>query len=238
MSENYNQTAVRSESSIDEGLRTYMNGIYARMSAGVLVTAVIAFAVGTTPALFKMLMGGPQAYLFIFAPLVVQIFGFRPDRMSASKLQGVFFLLSALYGVCFSSIAFMATAQPGFIIEVARAFFITVAMFAGLSIYGYTTKKNLSGMGQFIFMGVLGVLVMSIINMFVQSSGFSIIISLGAIVVFSGLTVWETQQLKQMYLQMRGSASLPRLAWAGAYTLYLSFIALFMHILNLLSHSR
>ncbi len=222
---------------MDEGLRTYMNGIYSRMSAGVLITAVMAFAIGTTPALFKILMGGPQAYIFMFAPLVVQMIGFRPEKMPASQLQSVFFLLSALYGISFSSIAFAATAQPALIYEIAKAFFITVSMFAGLSVYGYTTKKDLSGMSQFIFMAMIGVFVMGLINLFIQSSGFSILISLGAVLVFSGLTVWETQQLKQFYLMNKNSSSLSRMSWAGAYTLYLSFIALFMHILNLLMAS-
>lgn len=231
---NYNFTEGRAETQIDEGLRSYMNGIYARMSAGVLVTAIIAFAIGTTPALFNILMGGPQAYLFIFAPVAVQWFGFRPERMNAGQLQGVFFLLSALYGVCFSTIAVMATTIPGAVYDVARAFFITVGMFASLSIYGYTTKKDLSGMSQFLFMGIIGIFIMGILNLFIQSSGFSILISLGAIVVFSGLTVFETQQLKQMYLANRGAAGLGRMAWVGAYTLYISFIALFMHVLNLL----
>lgn len=223
--------------SLDEGLRTYMNGIYTRMAAGVFITAIMAFAIGTTPALFSLLMGGPQAYLFIFAPVVVQFFGFRPERMSESQLQGGFFLISALYGISFSSIAFIASAQPAMVYDVARAFFITVSMFAGLSIYGYTTKRDLSGLSQFLFMAILGVFVMSIINMFVQSSGFSILISLIAIIAFSGLTVWETQQLKNMYMMNRNSSALGRMAWAGAYTLYLSFIALFMHILNLLMAS-
>ncbi len=181
------------------------------MAGGVLVTAIMAFAIGTTPALFKLLMGGPQAYLFIFAPVVVQWFGFRPERMNESQLQGAFFLISALYGISFSSIAFMATAQPAFVYEIARAFLITVSMFAGLSIYGYTTKKDLSGMSQFIFMAILGVFVMSILNIFIASSGFSMIISLVAILAFSGLTVWETQQLKQMYLAYRNSSSIGRM---------------------------
>lgn len=230
----YNFTDGRVETQIDQGLRSYMSGIYARMSAGVFVTAIVAFAISMSPALFNMLMGGPQAYLFMFAPIIVQWFGFRPDRMSEGKLQAVFFLLSALYGVCFSTIAVMAAAVPGAAYDVARAFFITVGMFASLSVYGYTTKKDLSGMSQFLFMGMIGILIMGILNIFIQSSGFSILISLGAIVVFSGLTVFETQQLKQMYIANRGAAGLGRMAWAGAYTLYLSFIALFMHILNLL----
>lgn len=235
MSNRYNISTGRTHVEVDEGLRSYMNGIYARMAGGVLVTALVAFAIGTTPALFNLLMGGPQAYLFIFAPVLVQWFGFRPERMGENQLQGAFFLISALYGVSFSTIAFMATAQPAFIYDVARAFLITVSMFAGLSLYGYTTKRDLSGMSQFIFMAILGVFVMGLINLFVQSSGFSVLISLIAVFAFSGLTVWETQQLKQMYLANRNASSLGRMAWAGAYTLYLSFIALFMHILNLLS---
>lgn len=235
---NYNVSTGRTRTNVDEGLRAYMNGIYARMAGGVLITAVMAFAIGTTPALFQLLMGGPQAYLFIFAPVIVQWFGFRPERMHEGQLQGAFFLISALYGVSFSTIAFMASAQPAMIYDVARAFFITVSMFAGLSLYGYTTKRDLSGMGQFIFMAVLGVFVMGILNLFIQSSGFSILISLIAIAAFSGLTVWETQQLKQMYMANRHASSLGRMAWAGAYTLYLSFIALFMHILHLLMASN
>lgn len=234
----YNIATGRTRTEVDQGLRSYMNGIYARMAGGVLVTAIMAFAIGTTPALFQMLMGGPQAYLFIFAPVLVQWFGFRPERMNESQLQGAFFLISALYGVSFSSIAFVATAQPAFVYEIARAFFITVSMFAGLSLYGYTTKRDLSGMSQFIFMAILGVFVMGILNMFIQSSGFSILISLVAILAFSGLTVWETQQLKQIYMAHKNSSSIGRMAWAGAYTLYLSFIALFMHILNLLMASN
>jgi len=229
------ETQTRAGTNIDEGLRQYMNGIYARMAAGVLVTAIMAFAVGSTPALFSLLMGGPQAYAVMFAPLVVLWFGFNPVTMSPGKLQASFFLISALYGVSFSTIAVMASAQPGYIYDVARAFFIAVGMFAGASIYGYVTKKDLSGMRQFLIMGMWGVFIAGILNMFMQSSQFSMMISLIAIPVFAGMTVWKTQELKQMYLAHRGSGSLERVAWAGALTLYISFIALFMHILNLLS---
>ncbi len=235
MSYSNNDALLQSKTEVDQGLRQYMNGIYARMSAGVLVTAVMAFAVGSSPALFNLVMGGPQAYVFIFAPAIVVWFGFNPVTMSAAKLQGSFFLISALYGVSFAGIAVMATHQPGYVYDVARAFFITVGMFAGLSIYGYTTKRDLSGMRQFLVMGMWGVLILGIMSFFVKSSGFSMMISAIAIPVFAGMTVWKTQELKQMYLSYRGSGSLDRVAWAGALTLYISFIALFMHILNLLS---
>lgn len=235
MSYSNNDALTQGKAEIDQGLRQYMNGIYTRMAAGVLVTAIMAFAVGTTPALFNLVMGGPQAYVFIFAPVVVMWFGFNPVTMSPAKLQASFFLISALYGISFSTIAVMASAQPGYIYDVARAFFIAVGMFAGLSIYGYTTKRDLSGMRQFLVMGIWGVFIMGIMSLFIQSSGFSMLISAIAIPVFAGLTVWKTQELKQMYLSYRGTGSLEGVAWAGALTLYISFIALFMHILNLLS---
>lgn len=235
MSTNNTDTLNPARTQIDEGLRNYMNGIYARMAAGVLVTAVMAFAVGSTPALFGLIMGGPQMYVVMFAPVIVLWFGFKPATMSPAKLQASFFLISALYGVSFSTIAVAATAQPDFAMDVARAFFISVGMFAGLSVYGYTTKRDLSGMRQFLVMGMWGVFIMGIMSMFIKSSGFSMMISAIAIPVFAGMTVWKTQELKQMYLSYRGSGSLDRVAWAGALTLYISFIALFMHILNLIS---
>lgn len=231
----YNPAQTRPETQIDEGLRNYMNGIYARMAAGVLVTAIMAFAVGSTPALFNLVMGGPQAYIFIFAPMAVMWFGFNPVTMSPAKLQGAFFLISALYGISFSGIAVMATQQPGFIYDVARAFFIAMGMFAGASVYGYVTKRNLSGMKQFLMMGIWGVLILGIMSIFIKSSGFSMMISAIAIPIYAGLTVWKTQELKNMYLAYNSQGSLDKVAWAGALTLYISFIAMFMHILNLLS---
>lgn len=235
MSNQYNpvNTGVRAE--IDEGLRNYMNGIYARMAAGVMVTAIVAMAVGMSPALFGLLMGGPQAYIVMLAPLAIVMFGFRPMSMSPGKLQAVFFLIAALYGASFSTIAVVASSQPGYIYDVARAFFIAVGMFAGASAYGYITKRDLSGFRQFFVLAIWGVVFAGITNIFFQSSGFSIMISLVAIPLFAGITVFETQQIKQMYLQYRGHSSLDNVAWGGALTLYISFIAIFMHVLNLLN---
>ena len=238
MSNTQFETQTRTETEIDVGLRNYMNGIYARMAAGVLVTAVMAFAVGSTPALFNLVMGGPQAYVFIFAPVLVVMFGFNPVTMSPAKLQGMFFLISALYGVSFSAIAVAAMVQPGYVYDVARAFFIAVGMFSGASLYGYVTKRDLSGMRQFLVMGIWGVFIAGILSMFIKSTAFSLAISAVSIPLFAGLTVWKTQELKNMYLAYRGHGSLEKIAWAGALTLYISFIAMFMHILNLLGGGR
>jgi FtsH-binding integral membrane protein len=234
-SNQYNPVNTGARAEIDEGLRNYMNGIYARMAAGVMVTAIVAMAVALSPTLFSLLMGGPQAYIIAFAPIAIVWFGFKPMSMSPAKLQMVFFLIAALYGVSFSTIAVMASSQPGYIFDVARAFFIAVGMFAGASIYGYVTKKDLSGFRQFFVMAIWGIVIAGVVNIFMQSTGFSIIISLVAIPLFAGITVFETQQLKQMYLAYRGQGSLDNIAWSGALTLYISFIAIFMHVLNLFS---
>jgi FtsH-binding integral membrane protein len=230
----YNEaTQTRTESQIDVGLRNYMNGIYARMAAGVMLTAIVAMAVAMFPPLFKLLMGGPQAYIIAFAPLAIIWFGFRPDRMNVGQLQLAYFGVAALYGVSFSTIAVMASSQPGYIFDVARAFFIALGMFAGASIYGYVSKKDFSGMKQFFVMAIWGVFAASILNIFFASSMMSIVISLVSIPLFAGITVFETQQLKQMYLAYRNQGSLEKVAWAGALTLYISFVAIFMHVLNL-----
>lgn len=228
-------TVTSSRKEIDAGLRSYMNSIYMRMSAGVLVTALVALAVGTTPALFNLLMGGPQAYVFMFAPLAITWFGFNPNTMSSSKLQLSFFAISACYGITFSIIAVIATANAGYIYDVARAFFITVGMFAGLSLLGYTTKKNLSGMGSFMFMGMIGILIMGVVNMFMASSAVGFIIDIAAIIVFSGLTAYQTQMMKECYNEGNGTEANSRMAWFSALNLYISFIAIFQTILSLLN---
>ena len=125
---------------IDAGLRNHMNNIYQKMTLGVLVTAMVAMVVGSSPLLLELFLGGPQKYLVIFAPLAIIWFGFNPERMKATHLMMAFFAVSVAYGISFAAIAVLATQNAAFANDVARAFFIATAMFAGLSIYGYTTK--------------------------------------------------------------------------------------------------
>lgn len=220
---------------MDAGLRKHMNSIYARMSGGVLVTALVALVVGTSPALLNLFLGGPQKYLVIFAPLAIIWFGFRPEKMKASQLMMAFYGVSVVYGISFASIAAVATQDASFAISVAKAFFIATSMFAGLSIIGYTTKKDLSGMQTFLSMGIIGLVAFSVINIFFQNSMMSNIIAGAGILLFSGLTVWQTQDMKRMYSPNTPAEFASRMAWAAALNLYISFIAMFQYILQFMN---
>lgn len=220
---------------VDEGLRQHMNNIYAKMTAGVLVTAIVAWVVGSSPLLLNLFLGGPQAYIVMFAPLAIIWFGFRPDRMKASQLMLAFFGLATVYGISFASIAVMVSADPSFGIAVAKAFFIATSMFAGLSVFGYTTKKDLSGMQTFITMGIIGLVAASLMNIFFQNSMMQNVIAGAGIVLFSGLTVWQTQAMKEMYSPNTPAEFAQRMAWAAALNLYISFIAMFQYILHFMS---
>jgi len=220
---------------INEGLRKHMNNIYAKMAGGVLVTAIVAFVVGTSPFLLNLFLGGPQRYLVMFAPLAIVMFGFRPDKMKASQLMLAFFGVSIVYGISFAAIAAVATRDPAFAVAVAKSFFIATSMFAGLSIFGYTTKKDLSGMQTFLTMGIIGLVAFSIMNIFFQSSMMSNLIAGAGILLFSGLTVWQTQDMKRMYSPNTPAEYASRMAWAAALNLYISFIAMFQYILHFMN---
>lgn len=215
----------------DAGLRAHMQMIYNRMTLGVLVTALTAWAVASTPALMGFFMTSPIIYVVMFAPLAIVWFGFNPMTMSSEKLRLSFFAISVLYGVSFSVILLAFTGE-----NIARAFFIATGMFAGLSIFGYVTKKNLDGLMSFAVMGIWGVLIMSLLNMFFfKSEGLFDLISAVGILAFSGLTAWQTQAMKEMYSPAAGGEANSRMAWSAALTLYISFIALFQHILHFMN---
>ena len=228
----FDTTRAHSTTQMDAGLRKHMNSIYARMSAGVLVTALVALFVGTSPTLLNLFLGGPQRYIVIFAPLAIIWFGFRPEKMKASQLKLAFFGLATVYGISFAAIAAVATANPAFAVAVAKSFFIATAMFAGLSLLGYTTKKDLSGMKTFLSMGIIGLVAFGVMNIFFQSSMMANLIAGAGILLFSGLTVWQTQEMKQMYSPNTPAEFASRMGWAAALNLYISFIAMFQYILH------
>lgn len=221
--------------SINAGLRKHMNTIYTRMTGGVLITALVALVVGTSPTLLNLFLNGPQRYIVMFAPLAIIWFGFRPEKMAASKLKLAFYGLAIVYGISFASIAAMATQNPAFAVSVAKAFFIASSMFAGLSIIGYTTKKDLSGMRTFLSMGIIGIVAFSVMNIFFQSDMMSNLIAGAGILLFSGVTVWQTQDMKRMYSPNTPAELASRMAWAAALNLYISFIAMFQYILHFLN---
>jgi FtsH-binding integral membrane protein len=228
-------TQTQTKTEINEGLRKHMNNIYAKMSLGVLVTAIVALVVGSSPLLLNLFLGGPQRYIVMLAPLAIIWFGFRPEKMKASQLQLAFFGLATVYGISFAAIAAVATADASFAIAVAKAFFVATAMFAGLSIFGYTTKKDLSGMQTFLGMGIIGLVVVGLMNIFFQSSMLANLIAGAGILLFSGLTVWQTQDMKRMYNPNLPAEMAARMAWAAALNLYISFIAMFQYILHFMN---
>ena len=230
---NAQQTVSRGSAvSYDEGLRAHMQRVYNRMTTGVLVTGIVSWFVGNSPALLSFFFSGPQKWIVMLAPLAVVMFGFRPDRMSPAQLQLSFIVLSVLYGISFGTIFAVFTDA-----SIAQVFFMATALFAGLSIFGYVTKKNLSGMGTFLVMAMIGLLVVSLGTAGAAAFGMNVsglqpIIAGAGLLIFSGLTAYETQQTKEMYHASHGDDANSRMAWAAALNLYVSFIAIFQYLLQ------
>ncbi len=223
---------------IDAGLRAHMNKVYGTMSVGMLITFAVAWAVGTAPALLGLLRDPVTlqpnilGWIVMFAPLAM-IFGFGAmiNRFSAAAAQTFFYVFSAVMGL---SISWIFVAFTG--MSIAQIFLITSIAFAGLSLYGYTTKKDLSGWGTFLVMGVIGLIVAMIVNIFLQSPSIMFAISALGVLIFAGLTAYDTQRIKSDYIAhaAQGDAEwLGKSAIMGALSLYLNFINMFMFLLQL-----
>ncbi|MBN8520443.1 MAG: Bax inhibitor-1/YccA family protein [Alphaproteobacteria bacterium] len=228
----FSQTTQTRALAQDAGLRAHMQRVYNRMTVGVLLTGLTAWFVSSSPALMSLFMGGPQAYVIMLAPLAVIWFGFRPQTMSHKALMAVFGLLCVLYGISFSTIFAVFTGE-----SIARAFFMATALYAGLSVFGYVTKKNLDGLGTFAVMGVWAVLILAVGTMIagafgVETSMMQSIISGIGLIAFSGITAWQTQTTKEMYSSAYSDDANSRMGWAAALNLYVSFIAIFQYILH------
>ena len=218
---------------IDVGLRNYMIGVYNNMGLGLLVSGIIAYIVGTSPSLTQMVFGGPQAYLFIFAPLVaVLALSFGIEKMSVNTARLAFYGFAAIMGISLSSI--FITYQLGSIFQV---FLITAVMFGGMSLYGYTTKKDLTSIGSFLIMGLWGLVIASIVNIFMQNSVMQLVIAAIGVVVFTGLTAYDTQKIKEIYYHTEGDTR-AKAAIMGALNLYLDFINLMISLLQLLGQRK
>ena len=222
---------------IDQGLRAHMNKVYGLMSVGMLITALVAWAVGTNPALLTQIFTTPLRWVVMFAPLVV-VFAFSAtiNRMSAATAQLVFYVYAALMGL---SLSFIFAVYTG--VSITQTFLVTAIAFAGLSIYGYTTKRSLSGLGTFLMMGVIGLVVASLVNIFLASSAVAFAISAIGVLIFAGLTAYDTQSIKNAYLahaQMGDKEWLGKSAIMGALNLYLDFLNMFMFLLQFMGNSR
>ncbi len=217
---------------IDAGLRAYMLRVYNYMAAGVGLTAVAAMLTYqfTGPALLQ----SPLMWVFMLAPLALVFYiSARINTMSAETARGWFFFYAALVGVSLSTIFHVYTSS-----SITRVFFISAATFGALSLFGYTTRRDLSGFGTFLFMGLIGVIIASVVNLFLRSTGLDWMISIIGVGVFAGLTAYDTQRIKSMYDRSDDDTSMGRKAVMGALSLYLNFINLFMMMLRLMGGRR
>jgi hypothetical protein len=216
------------QAQFDEGLRQHMLRIYNYMGLGLVLTGLVAYIVGTTPALYVPIFGSPLKWVVMLAPLAfVFFFSFRLQAMSAATAQTVFWIFCGVMGLSLASIFLVFTG-----VSIARTFFITAAMFAAMSLYGYTTKRDLSRFGAFLFMGLIGIVIASLVNLFLGSSMMQFVISAAGVLVFTGLTAYDTQALKETYAEHYDSESKHKLAVFGALSLYLNFVNLFQMLLH------
>ena len=225
------QTGARGvdQALFDEGLRRHMLRVYNYMAIGLVLTGAVAFIVGTTPALYVPIFSSPLKWVVMLAPLAfVLFFSFRIQSMSASAAQTMFWAFCGVMGLSMASIFLVFTGT-----SIARTFFIDATMFGATSLYGYTTKRDLSQFGSFLIMGLIGVVIASLVNIFLGSTMLQFIVSVVGILVFVGLTAWDTQSIKEQYAENFDAESQQKLAVFGAFSLYLNFVNIFQLLLNL-----
>ncbi len=214
---------------IDEGLRAYMLKVYNYMGSALLLSGIVAYAVSHTPALMQVIFGTPLMWVVMLAPLGMVFFlSARIEKMSFTTAQTTFWIFAALMGASLASIFVIYTQT-----SIVRVFMITAVTFGAMSLWGYTTKRDLSGMGSFLMMGLIGIIVASLVNLFIQSSMMHWVISVIGVLVFTGLTAYDTQKIKEMYLVSDGQVVMGKKAIMGALKLYLDFINLFIMLLHL-----
>ena len=215
----------------DAGLRSYMLSVYNYIASGVLLTGIVAMLFASS-GYAEVVMATPLRWLIILAPLgFVIAMSFGLNRMSTGTLQTLFWSFAVAMGLSMSTIFLVYTGA-----SIAQTFFAVAAAFLGLSLYGYTTKKDLSGFGTFLIMGVVGLLVAMVINLFLQSSTMHLVISAIGVLLFAGLTAYDTQKIKSMYAYVAGSDMLGKTVIMGALTLYLDFINMFTFLLSFMGN--
>ncbi|WP_243370052.1 Bax inhibitor-1/YccA family protein [Microvirga solisilvae] len=241
----YGTGFARTEAQVDQGLRTFMLGVYNNMVLGLAISALVALginmaAVTTNDAgrmalteFGRVLYGTPLMWVVALAPLAfIFFFSFRIDRMSAATARMTFFAFAAVMGASLSTLLIRYTGA-----SVVQVFFITAAAFGALSLWGYTTRRSLSGMGSFLIMGLVGLIIASIVNIFVASSMLQFGISVIGVLIFAGLTAYDTQKLKEMYLYGNfDTEAAGKVSVMGALTLYLDFINMFQFLLALVGN--
>ncbi|WP_420960332.1 Bax inhibitor-1/YccA family protein [Brucella sp. IR073] len=229
---------VRVDTGVDQGLRSYMLGVYNMMALGLAVTGIAALGTSvlaqSNPAFAQLLYASPLRWVIMLAPLIAVFFlSFRIENFSVGAARVTFWVYAALVGLSLSSIFLVFTGQ-----SIVRTFFVTAASFGALSLYGYTTKRDLSAMGSFLMMGVFGLILASIVNIFLGSTALQFAVSVLGVLIFAGLTAYDTQSIKEMYFEGDSSDTMGRKIVMGALRLYLDFINMFMFLLQFMGNNR
>jgi len=223
------QQEASRDSAINQGLRKHMLGVYNYMCSAILLTAVTSMLVSKSPSLMALIFNTPLKWVVFLAPLgLVFYLSARLMKLKLSTARTLFFVYAASVGLMISSIFIVYSG-----ISIAKTFFITAAAFAGLSLYGYTTKRSLSAMGSFMVMGLIGLIIAMVVNIFLQSAMMDFIISCVGVLIFAGLTAWDTQKIKEMYLHNNYQGTVAaKISIYGALALYLDFLNMFLFLLR------
>ncbi len=236
---NFNRSASfassASKTTYDASLREYMVAVYNHMAIALGISGAVAFLVASSPALMSAIFGTPLAWVAMLAPLgFVFFFTYKLNSISAAKAKSYLWIYSGLMGLSLSTVFVIYTGA-----SVARVFFITASVFGGMSLYGYTTKKDLTGFGSFLIMGLIGLIIASLVNLFLKSSAFEFALSVIGTFIFIGLTAYDTQRIKQTYYHFAGNSEMvAKMAVMGALSLYMDFINLFMMMLRFFGDRR
>jgi FtsH-binding integral membrane protein len=222
---------------VDKGLRGFMLGVFNKMALGLLLSAVLAYVSATVPPVTALVFGTPLRYVVMFGPIAILLISSFTMRNPSPLASGIiYWAVVSLIGTGLGALLIYYGARPDGMMDIAKAFLTTSAAFGALSLWGYTTKRDLSGFGTFLVMGLIGLIIASLINMFFPSDMLGFIISVAGVLIFAGLTAFDTQRLKYQYYELGGDARSMAVATNyGALSLYLNFINLFQFILSLIS---
>jgi FtsH-binding integral membrane protein len=243
--QNYSQYGIQTQAvARDEGLRSYMLRIYNYMASALALTGIVAMGAANSPAflgaMFNVQNGQAAGmsgigWLIMLAPLgLVMWLSMGINNMSKTTAQAIYWVYSGLIGLSLAPIFMMYTGE-----SIARTFFVTAGTFGAMSLYGYSTKRDLTGVGSFLMMGLIGLIIASIVNIFMQSSALMFALSVLGVVIFVGLTAWDTQKIKNMYYQIGGGADMmAKMSILGALTLYMDFINIFIHLLRFMGDRK
>lgn len=223
-----------SRADIDLGLRAYMQRVFGLMGAGLAVTGLVAYLVAGSPAMLGLIYGTPLKWVVIFAPVALAFFfGMRIHAMSAGAAQALFWVFSGVMGLSLAYVFIVFTGE-----SITRTFFIAAATFAATALYGYTTKRDLTGMGSFLLMGLIGLIIASVVNIFMASGALQWTISVLGVLIFTGLTAYDAQKIKEMYWEGDSAEIGTKKAVMGALNLYMDFINLFLFMLQFFGDRR